>query len=150
MTISLFSRCLGCSSTFAAMTQFPEAFDGVPLPGRAPAGHHENHRPSGGWPCWECRVIRIDDLEQRVILQTSIGFARRAPQEWARNVRVPTFLYQVHDDVLTEPSDVQTSPPISPSPSRGSSGSTAPRAAGTDTWSSSASPSRCSNGSPST
>ena len=29
MTIGLFSRCLGCSSTFAAMTQFPEAFDGV-------------------------------------------------------------------------------------------------------------------------
>lgn len=25
----LFSRCLGCSSTFAAMAQFPEAFDGV-------------------------------------------------------------------------------------------------------------------------
>jgi hypothetical protein len=44
---------------------------------------------------------RIDDLEQRVIWRTSIGFARRAPQQWARNVRVPTFLYQVHDDVLT-------------------------------------------------
>ena len=51
---------------------------------------------------------RIDDLKQRIVLQTSIGFARRAPQDWARNVRVPTFLYQVHDDVLTEPSDVQT------------------------------------------
>ena len=43
-----------------------------------------------------------------MILQTSIGFARRVPQEWARNVRVPSFLYQVHDDVLTEPGDVQT------------------------------------------
>jgi hypothetical protein len=51
---------------------------------------------------------RIDDLEQRVIWRTSIGFARRAPQQWARNVRVPTFLYQVHDDVLTDASDVQT------------------------------------------
>jgi uncharacterized protein len=29
MTIGLFSRCLGCSSTFAALTQFPEAFDRV-------------------------------------------------------------------------------------------------------------------------
>jgi hypothetical protein len=36
-------------------------------------------------------------FEQRVILRTSIGFTPRAPQEWARNVRVPTFLYQVHD-----------------------------------------------------
>ncbi|HSS24928.1 MAG TPA: alpha/beta hydrolase, partial [Mycobacterium sp.] len=50
----------------------------------------------------------IDDLEQRLLLRTSISFARRAPQQWARNVPVPTFLYQVHDDVLTEPSDVQT------------------------------------------
>jgi hypothetical protein len=31
----------------------------------------------------------------------------RVPQEWARDVRVPTFLYQVRDDVLTEPGDVQ-------------------------------------------
>ena len=44
---------------------------------------------------------RMDDLEQRIVLRTSIGFARRVPQEWARNVRVPAFLYQVHDDVLT-------------------------------------------------
>jgi hypothetical protein len=29
MAIGPFSRCLGCSPTFAAMTQFPEAFDGV-------------------------------------------------------------------------------------------------------------------------
>jgi hypothetical protein len=51
---------------------------------------------------------RVDDLEQLVILQTSIGFARRAWQEWATSVRVPAFLYQVHDDALTEPGDVQT------------------------------------------
>jgi hypothetical protein len=29
MTIGLFSRCLGCSSTFYAMTMDPRAFDGV-------------------------------------------------------------------------------------------------------------------------
>ena len=50
---------------------------------------------------------RIDDLEQLVIAGTSFGFARRAPRERARNVRIPTFLYQVRDDVLTEPADVQ-------------------------------------------
>jgi hypothetical protein len=32
----------------------------------------------------------------------------RIPQEWAKNVRVPTFLYQVRGNVLTDPSDVQT------------------------------------------
>jgi hypothetical protein len=106
MTIGLFSRCLGCSSTFAAMTQFPDAFGGVRcLVGPQPVTMKtivQRRLALLGIP-----ADRIGDLEQRVILQTSIGFARRAPREWARNVRVPAFLYQVHDDVLTEPADVQ-------------------------------------------
>ena len=107
MTIGLFSRCLGCSSTFAAMTQFPKAFDGVRcLVGPQPVTMKtivQRRLALLGVP-----ADRIDDLEQRVTLRTSIGFARRAPQEWARTVHVPAFLYQVHDDVLTEPTDVQT------------------------------------------
>jgi uncharacterized protein len=51
---------------------------------------------------------RMDDLERRIVLRTGIGFAPRAPREWAKSVCVPTFLYQVHDDILTDPSDVQT------------------------------------------
>jgi pimeloyl-ACP methyl ester carboxylesterase len=106
MTIGLFSRCLGCSSTFAAMAQFPAAFDGVRcLVGPQPVTMKtivQRRLALLGVP-----ADRIDDLEQRVIVRTSIGFARRAPREWARNVRVPTFLYQVRDDVLTEPADVQ-------------------------------------------
>jgi hypothetical protein len=51
---------------------------------------------------------RLDDLDQRIIIRTSIGFAQRNVQEWAKSGCVPTFLYQVHDDVLTHPSDVQT------------------------------------------
>jgi uncharacterized protein len=107
MTIGLFSRCLGCSSTFAAMTQYPGAFDAVRcLVGPQPVTMKitvQRRLAMAGVP-----ADRIDDLEQRLILRTSIGFARRAPREWARNVRIPTFLYQVHDDVLTEPGDVQT------------------------------------------
>jgi uncharacterized protein len=107
MTIGLFSRCLGCSSTFAAMTQFPQAFVGVRcLVGPQPVTMKtivQRRLAMAGVP-----AEHIDDLEQRLLLRTSIGFARRAPQQWARNVPVPTFLYQVHDDVLTEPSDVQT------------------------------------------
>ena len=84
----------------------PQGIRRCPLPGGAPAGHHEDHRQRRlallGAP-----ADRIDDLEQRVILRTSIGFARRAPRGWARYVRVPAFLYQVRDDVLTEPGDVQ-------------------------------------------
>ena len=79
-------------SIFAAMTQFPEAFNGVRcLVGPQPVTMKTivaRRLALLGIPAG-----RIDDLEQRVILQTSIGFARRTPQEWARNVRVPAFLY---------------------------------------------------------
>jgi len=48
------------------------------------------------------------DLSRRLVLTTSIGLSRRAPVEWVRHVTVPTFLLQVHEDALTDPSDVQT------------------------------------------
>jgi pimeloyl-ACP methyl ester carboxylesterase len=118
MTIGLFSRCLGCSSTFAAMAQYPEAFDGVRcLVGPQPVTMKtsvQRRLAMAGVP-----ADRIDDLEQRLILRTSIGFARRAPREWARNVRIPNFLYQVHDDALTEPGDVQTMFDNIPVPDKG-------------------------------
>lgn len=106
MAIGLFSRCLGASSTFAAMAQFPDAFDEVRCLVAA--------QPVTARTIIERRLAgmglsdRIDDLEQRIILRTGIGFARRSPQEWAKSVRVPTLLYQVHDDTLTHPSDVLT------------------------------------------
>lgn len=107
MTIGLFSRCLGCNSTFSAMTQFPEAFNDVRcLVGPQPLTTQiilERRLALAGVP-----TDRIEDLEQCIVLRTGIGFAPRDPREWAKNVRIPTFLYQVHDDVLTQPSDVQT------------------------------------------
>jgi len=106
MTIGLFSRCLGCSSTFCAMTKDRHAFDGVRcLVGPQPVTMRiimTRRLALAGIP-----VDRIQDLEQRIVLRTSIGFGPRSPQEWARHVCIPTFLYQVHDDMLTEPSDVQ-------------------------------------------
>jgi pimeloyl-ACP methyl ester carboxylesterase len=106
LAIGLFSRCLGASSTFAAMTQFPDAFDAVRClvaPQPVTALNIIERRLAGMG-----LSDRIDDFEQRMILRTGIGFAPRSPREWAKNVRVPTFIYQVHDDVLTHPSDVQT------------------------------------------
>lgn len=107
MTIGLFSRCLGCNSTFSAMMQFPEAFNEVRcLVGSQPVTPQiilAHHLALAGVP-----AHRIEDLEQRIVLRTGLGFARTDPREWAKHVRIPTFLYQVHDDVLTQPSDVQT------------------------------------------
>ncbi|MFC4562149.1 alpha/beta hydrolase family protein [Nocardiopsis mangrovi] len=105
MQIGLFSRCLGCSSTFAAMTQFPDEFDGVrclvgpqPVSAETILGRRLAMMGLDG---------RLDELERLIVLRTSIGFARRSPRDWAKNVNVPAFLYQVRDDVLTHPSDVQ-------------------------------------------
>jgi hypothetical protein len=50
---------------------------------------------------------RLDDFDTLLRLRTSVGLDQRIPQEWARNVRVPAFLYQVRGDTLTDPSDVQ-------------------------------------------
>jgi hypothetical protein len=50
---------------------------------------------------------RLDDFNTLVRLRTSVGLEQWVPQEWARNVRVPTFLYQVRGDILTHPGDVQ-------------------------------------------
>jgi uncharacterized protein len=107
MTVGLFSRCLGCSSTFRAMADDPAAFRDVRcLVGPQPVTMKiivERRLTLLGVP-----ADRIEELERRIVLRTSIGFGQRVPVEWAKHVCVPTFLYQVHDDVLTQPNDVQT------------------------------------------
>jgi hypothetical protein len=105
MTIGLFSRCMGGSSTFSAMMRWPAAFDDVrclvspqPVTPRLIVEHRLGVMGLGD---------RVDDFNTLVRLRTSVGLEQRTPQAWARTVRVPTFLYQVRDDVLTDPSDVQ-------------------------------------------
>ena len=106
MTIGLFSRCFGAVSTFAAMTRYPGAFNGVRCL-VAP-------QPVTPQYIVERRLAliglgdRLDDFDTLLRLRTSVGLDRRVPQQWAKNVRLPTFLYQVRGDVLTDPSDVQT------------------------------------------
>jgi hypothetical protein len=105
MAIGLFSRCMGAVSTFAAMTRFPAAFDGVrclvapqPVTPRYIAERRLAVMGLDG---------RLDDFNTLLRLRTSVGLEQRTPQEWAKNVHVPTFLYQVRGDILTDPSDVQ-------------------------------------------
>jgi pimeloyl-ACP methyl ester carboxylesterase len=105
MTIGLFSRCMGAVATFAAMTRWPAAFDGVrclvsPQP-VTPRFIVERRLAVMGLG------DRLDDFNTLIRLRTSVGLEQRVPQEWAKNVRVPTFLYQVRGDILTHPSDVQ-------------------------------------------
>ena len=105
MTIGLFSRCMGAVATFAAMTRWPAAFDGVRC--------LVSPQPVTPRIIVERRLAvmglgdRLDDFNTLIRLRTSVGLEQRVPQEWAKNVRVPTFLYQVRGDILTHPSDVQ-------------------------------------------
>jgi hypothetical protein len=105
MTIGLFSRCMGAVATFAAMTRSSAAFDGVRC--------LVSPQPVTPRIIVERRLAvlglgdRLDDFNTLIRLRTSVGLELRIPQEWAKNVRVPTFLYQVRGDILTHPSDVQ-------------------------------------------
>jgi uncharacterized protein len=106
MTIGLFSRCMGAVATFAAMTRCPAAFARVRC--------LVSPQPVTPRVIVERRLAvmglgdRLDDFNTLIRLRTSVGLEQRVPQEWAKNVRVPTFLYQVRGDILTHPSDVQT------------------------------------------
>jgi len=110
MQVALFSRCFGANSTLSAMAQYPEEFGEVrSLLAPMPVTTHivvGRQLALAGVP-----EEQIDDviarLDEELRIRTSIGFAARDTREWAKNAVVPTFLYQVRDDILTIPADVQ-------------------------------------------
>lgn len=99
-------RCVGCNATMFAMTKHPEAFEGVrcmvspqPLSCRVAL---ERALARLGIP-----ADHIDELEGRIRLHTSFKLDDFSPVPWAKNVMIPTLLYQVRDDLYTRPDDVQ-------------------------------------------
>lgn len=46
-------------------------------------------------------------LNDRVRLQTSCTLDQFSPVPWAKSLMIPTFLYQVRDDLYTRPDDIQ-------------------------------------------
>lgn len=105
MMVGLFSRCEGCNATMLAMTTDPELFQGV----RCMVSPQPLSVGVTMLRALEMLGIpeRIDELEEEVRLIVSFRFDQMTPVPWARNVNVPTFLYQVHDDLQTRPDDVQ-------------------------------------------
>jgi uncharacterized protein len=105
MTVGLFSRCCGCNATMIAMTKYPEHFKDVRC--------MVSPQPVSLRPFYE-RITemlgipdRIGDIDREIQLITSFTMDQMSPIPYAKSVRVPTFIIQVHDDVLTKPSDVQ-------------------------------------------
>lgn len=106
MRIGLFSRCVGCNATMFAMTRRPEAFDGVRCMVAA--------QPLSSGVALRRALERfgipdsyMDDLNERIRLQTSFTTNQFSPMPWAGSVMIPTFLYQVRDDLYTRPDDIQ-------------------------------------------
>lgn len=105
--IALFSRCLGANATLFAMERAPETFAQVrclvacqPL---SPGVVVERVLERRGIP-----GERIDDLDHLIRLRTGFTLDAMSPVRAARSVRTPTFVYQVHDDLMTRQSDVQS------------------------------------------
>lgn len=107
MRTALFSRCLGANATFAAMRSDPGAFDEVRcLVACQPVS--DVVIMSRLLDIVGVGEERLPDLDHRVTLGTSIPFAERPDATWATHVTIPTYLYAVHDDSLTEPHDIET------------------------------------------
>jgi uncharacterized protein len=49
----------------------------------------------------------IGQIDRRIRLRTSFGLDDMSPVDAARSVRTPALLYQVREDLMTRPSDVQ-------------------------------------------
>lgn len=111
--IALFSRCLGADATLFAMQRAPREFGDVrclvacqPLSPRVVLERTLERR---GIPA-ERLDERMEELDRLIRLRTGFGLDEMSPvvSGAARSVRVPTLVYQVHDDLMTRPADVQS------------------------------------------
>lgn len=106
MTIGLFSRCVGCNATMFAMERRPEVFEGVRCM-VAPQPLSAGVTMKRVLDLLQIPADRYGDLDDAIQRKTSFRLDQFSPVPWAKSVSVPTFLYQVRDDVLTEPSDLE-------------------------------------------
>ncbi|WP_299569129.1 alpha/beta hydrolase [uncultured Williamsia sp.] len=104
--VALVTRCLGANAAFFAMSQAPDEFDQVrcvvacqPL---SPAQVLRRTLERRGVP-----IQNMIELDRLVQLRAGFTLADLSPVEAARSVRPPTLMYQVRDDVMTRPDDVQ-------------------------------------------
>ncbi|KAF4458262.1 gibberellin biosynthesis-related [Fusarium albosuccineum] len=107
MTLGIFPRCMGGNAAFFAMSRAPEEFEGIRcmvLPQPISANmtmrvelERQNIPPS-----------YIKQLDEMVFWRTSLHLEQYSPVPWARSMTLPTFMYQVRNDVTVRPEDVQS------------------------------------------
>lgn len=106
MTLGLFPRCMGGNAAFHATSRLPEEFEGIrvivtPQPISANMSTRVDLERRG------IPLSYMDDLDNMVFWRTSLHLAQFSPIPAARSVTIPTYIYQVHDDINTRPEDVQ-------------------------------------------
>jgi pimeloyl-ACP methyl ester carboxylesterase len=106
MDIHLHSVCLGANSTLVAMEKHPEYFEGIksvifiqPLSGEALVKRL-------------CENMGFGDLGYEVFEEAyreiaGFSITDSSPIENAKFVKIPSFVVQVKDDMMTYPSDIQ-------------------------------------------
>lgn len=106
MTVGLYSPCAGGNATLKAMTECPEMFEDVKaLICPQPCSASISMKQIAGFQGLEDYMEELD-FEQRKL--GGLPFDQCTPHLYAPNVKVPTFIIQVHDDPITLPIDVQT------------------------------------------
>ena len=105
MKVSLQSLCIGCNSTLVAMRKHPAAFEHI--------RSFIAIQPVVGGSLIElsCKAMGIDNgvelFEPVFHLMTGFKVAEYDMRSYAKDIRVPTLVVQVKDDVITKQSDIQ-------------------------------------------
>jgi len=117
MSIGLFSRCVGANATLFAMTRRPDVFVDVRFmvcaqPFFVEAVLNRAFERLGIPHC--C----LDDLDNRVFLNTGFKIAQFSPIPWAKSVAIPTLLYQATRDCSRTPDALPTAYDALPCPQK--------------------------------
>src|SRR5271170_6334733 len=106
MKTALLSVCLGCNSTMVAMNKHPEEFTHIKA---LLALQPVSARPFIERASEKAGIEKgVEMFDAAIHKLTGFHIDELSPIEHAKAVTAPTFVVQVHDDVLTKPSDVQT------------------------------------------
>lgn len=106
MTVGLFNPCAGGNAAMVAMTKRPDLFEDVkafvcPHPASMHIGMKQIASLQGVGDY-------MDELDQEQVRCGGFRNADMSPHHYAANVKTPTFIIQVRDDVWSRPEDVQT------------------------------------------
>ncbi|KAI8322208.1 alpha/beta-hydrolase [Martensiomyces pterosporus] len=105
MKIGLYSRCVGANSTFIAAARYPEYFKDIvcqvsPQPVSMEAFYKAVTKLLG-------MPEKYDEINRATQLINSFTADNMSPIPYAKAVTWPTLIAQVHDDCMTDPSDIQ-------------------------------------------